>query len=239
MATSAAVPFAKGSQTRIAGLVHTVLVLAVLGGWTFYGNLLAHRLSMAVQPNRARFYAVSMLFEWLLFLFVLAGVRYFGAPIWTVLGARWRSFREVFRDLGIAAGFWVVTYIVLAVLAFLLRIAAHGPDLRYMLPHRGAELAWWIALSLTAGVCEEAIFRGYLQRQFLALTKSAPAAIALSAAVFGAAHAYQGWRKVVLIALFGAMFGYLAHWRRSVRPGMIAHAFQDGASGVFAFLLKP
>ncbi len=238
MAISAAVPVANESQTRVAGPIHTILVLAVLGGWTFYGNLLAHRLSMAVQPDRTRFYAVSMLFEWLLFLFVLTGVRYSGASIWTVLGARWGSSREVLRDIGVAAGFWVVTYILLAVLAFLLRIASHGPDLRYMLPHRGVELAWWLALSLTAGVCEEAIFRGYLQRQFLALTKSAPAAIALSAGVFGAAHAYQGWRKVVLIALFGAMFGYLARRRRSVRPGMMAHAFQDGASGVLAFLMK-
>lgn len=239
MGISATVPSAKDSRGRIAGPIHTVLVLAVLGGWAFYGNMLAHRLSMEVQPDRVRFYAVSMLFEWLLFLFVLAGVRYSSASIWTVLGARRGSFRKVLQDIGVAAGFWVVTYILLAVLAFLLRVAAHGPDLQYMLPHRGVELAWWLALSLTAGICEEAIFRGYLQRQFLALTKSAPAAIALSAVVFGAAHAYQGWRKVVLIALFGGMFGYLAHWRRSVRPGMIAHAFQDGAAGVLAFALRP
>jgi membrane protease YdiL (CAAX protease family) len=107
-----------------------------------------------------------------------------------------------------------------------------------MLPHRGIELTVWIALSVTAGICEEAIFRGYLQRQFLALTKSVPAAIILSAAAFGAAHAYQRFRIVVLISVYGAMFGILAHWRRSVRPGMIAHVWQDSLNGVLASMTR-
>jgi membrane protease YdiL (CAAX protease family) len=101
-------------------------------------------------------------------------------------------------------------------------------------PHRGIELTLWTALSVTAGICEETIFRGYLQRQFMALTKSAPDGILLSAATFGAAHAYQGLRMVILIGLYGAMFGILACWRGSVHPGMIAHAWQDSLNGVLA-----
>jgi uncharacterized protein len=94
----------------------------------------------------------------------------------------------------------------------------------------------WIALSVSAGICEEAIFRGYLQRQFAAFTRSAPAGIILSAIAFGAGHAYQGSRMTVLIALYGLMFGLLAHWRGSVRPGMIAHAWQDSLSGLVGLL---
>jgi membrane protease YdiL (CAAX protease family) len=66
----------------------------------------------------------------------------------------------------------------------------------------------------------------------MALTTSAPAGILLSAATFGAAHAYQGLRMVILIGLYGAMFGILARWRGSVRSGMIAHAWQDSLNGV-------
>ena len=65
-----------------------------------------------------------------------------------------------------------------------------------------------------------------------ALTGSAPAGILLSAAIFGAGHAYQGPRPAVLIALYGLMFGLLAHWRKTVRPGMMAHAWQDTMSGL-------
>jgi membrane protease YdiL (CAAX protease family) len=93
-------------------------------------------------------------------------------------------------------------------------------------------------VSVTAGICEETIFRGYLQHQFMALTQSAPAGILLSAAAFGAAHAYQGFRMVILLGLFGAMFGILAYWRRSVRPGMIVHAWQDSLGGVLGGLMR-
>jgi len=86
---------------------------------------------------------------------------------------------------------------------------------------------------------EETIFRGYLQRQFIALTRSVPVGILLSAAGFGAVHAYQGFRSVVLIGIFGAMFGLLAHWRRSIRPGIIAHAWHDALIGVLAGLTRP
>jgi membrane protease YdiL (CAAX protease family) len=125
--------------------------------------------------------------------------------------------------LELPLGFWIVAAGLLWIFGWLLRIAALGRNaIASMLPHRGIELTFWIALSVTAGICEETIFRGYLQRQFMALTKSAPAGILLSAAIFGAAHAYQGFRMTILIALYGAMFGILAYWRGSVRPGMIA-----------------
>src|SRR5437588_13005324 len=49
-----------------------------------------------------------------------------------------------------------------------------------LLPHRGIELTLWIALSVSAGI-------GYVQRQFMGMTKSAAADILLAAATFGAA----------------------------------------------------
>ncbi len=215
-----------------------MVVLLALGAWAVTGNLLASRLSSAIHPDRLRFYAETAAFEWLLFAFVLLGVRRAGVSVHAVLGERWRSSREVLRDIGIAAAFWVVSLTMLAGLGWLLRVAGHSRDLTFMMPTHGSELAGWISISITAGICEETIFRGYLQRQFLAMTKSAPAAIALSALAFGGAHAYQGIRMVTLITFFGAMFGALAYWRGSVRPGMMAHAWQDSANGLLAMLVK-
>jgi membrane protease YdiL (CAAX protease family) len=166
---------------------------------------------------------------------VVAGVRRSGASVFIVLGDRWHSVREVLRDIGrIAAGSWIVAAALLWIFGWLLRMAALGRNVS-MLPRGGIELTLWIALSVTAGICEETIFRGYLQRQSMALTKSTPVGILLSAA-FGVAHAYQGFRMVILIGLYGAMFGILAYWRGSVRPGMIAHAWQDSLNGVLASL---
>ena len=127
---------------------------------------------------------------------------------------------------------------ILLVLGCLLRVAALGRKMDFLVPHGGAEITLWIALSVTAGICEEAIFRGYLQRQFMALTKCAPAGMILSAAASGAAHAYQGFRMVILIGLYGAMFGILAHWRGSVRPGIIAHAGNDSLNEMLVGLSR-
>ncbi|MGA8541813.1 MAG: type II CAAX endopeptidase family protein [Terriglobales bacterium] len=220
---------------QIASPIHTILVLAATSGWAIWHKSFADQLSASANPNRVRFYIVTLFYEWLLFILVVAGVWRSGASVFIVLGNRWHSVREVLRDIGIAAGFWIVAAAALWILGWLLRIAALGRNVS-MLPQGGIELILWIALSVTAGICEETIFRGYLQRQFMALTKSTPAGILLSAAAFGGAHAYQGFRMVILIGLYGAMFGILAYWRGSVRPGMIAHAWQDSLNGVLASL---
>ncbi len=237
METSASGQSASGRYPRVASPIHTILVLAALGGWAFWHKISVDQLSVAANPNRVRFYLVTLFFEWLLFVLVVAGVRSSGASLLVVLGDHWHSLRQVLRDIGIALGFWLVAAMLLWIFGWLLRIAALGRNVS-MLPQRGIELAFWIALSVAAGICEETIFRGYLQRQFMALTKSAPAGILLSAATFGAAHAYQGFRMTILIALYGAMFGILAYWRASVRPGMIAHAWQDSLNGVLAIVMR-
>jgi len=237
MEISAPAQSASGRYPRVASPIHTILVLAAIGGWTIGHKIFTDQLIAAANPNRVRFYVVTLFYEWLLFVLVVVGVRRSGASALVVLGEHWHSVRQVLRDIGIAAGFWIVAAILLWIFGWLLRTAVLSRNVS-MLPHRGIELTLWIALSVTAGICEETIFRGYLQRQFIALTKSAPTGIVLSAATFGAAHAYQGFRMMVLIALYGAMFGILAYWRGSVRPGMIAHAWNDSLNGVLASLVR-
>jgi membrane protease YdiL (CAAX protease family) len=36
-----------------------------------------------------------------------------------------------------------------------------------------------------------------------------------------------------IIAVYGFMFGWLARWRKSLRPGMIAHTLQDSVAMLF------
>jgi membrane protease YdiL (CAAX protease family) len=238
METSALSQLTSDRYPRIASPLHTILMLAVLSGWAFWAKILTDQLRAAANPNRVRLYLVTLLVEWFFFVLVVAGVRHGRASVPLVLGDRWHSARQVLRDIGIAAGFWVVALPLLQLFARLLRVDTQGRDLQFILPHGDAEITLWIGLSVTAGICEETIFRGYLQRQFMALTKSTPAGILLSATAFGAAHAYQGLQRGILIGLFGAMFGILAYWRGSVRPGMIAHAWQDSLGGLVGSLMR-
>ena len=112
--------------------------------------------------------------------------------------------------------------------------APHRAAAQLLLPRGWLEVGLWIGLSLSAAFCEELTFRGYFQIQFGAFTRSPAAGLVLQALLFGVAHAYQGPRSVILIALYGALFGAVALWRRSLRPGMVAHALTDLVLGLLA-----
>jgi membrane protease YdiL (CAAX protease family) len=108
----------------------------------------------------------------------------------------------------------------------------HAASIAPLVPHGVVEAVLWVLLSVSAGISEELVFRGYLQRQLTALTGRTSLALLLQAAVFGIAHGYQGARACLSIAIYGVLFTLLALWRKSLRPGMIAHAWTDIAGGL-------
>src|ERR1700674_4315427 len=71
---------------QIASPIHTILVLAALGGWAIWHKSFADQLSTAANPNRVRFYVVTLFYEWLLLVLVVAGVWRRGAAVLIVLG---------------------------------------------------------------------------------------------------------------------------------------------------------
>ena len=219
------VPLEARSNTRVASPWHTAVVLAAIVALIFRGRFLAAQMRAAATPDRIALYEHTILFEWLTLGLVLLGVWFNGSAFRTVLGTRWRSARDFFRDAGVGLLFLFASIVVSSI------GGAHsgGTDraIEFLLPRGRVEIALWIVLSLTAGICEEAIYRGYLQKQFMALTTNAPAGIVLSALMFGLAHSYQGFARASLIAVSGAMGGVLAYWYGSVRPGMVAHFLQD------------
>jgi membrane protease YdiL (CAAX protease family) len=197
----------------------------------------AGRMRAAEQPGRVLFYLTTVVWEWLLVGYVLVGVRLHHTPLLEVTGARWTRARDVFRDIGIALAFWIAALLVLALVAHLLHFQGMKQNVRFLAPDGSTEIALWIAVSVTAGICEETIFRGYLQKQFIAWTGNVPAGIFLSAAAFGVGHIYQGAKAAVVIGVYGLLFGVLAWRRGSMRPGMITHALHDTVSGLAVKLL--
>jgi uncharacterized protein len=221
----------------IASRLHTLIVLSAVTVWAYGAMLTAARFSTELDPNRARLFLFGIGEEWLMFALVLAGVLRARMPLSCVIGEPWRSPREILRDIGFAAAFWVAAIPALYLLKLLFHVTNLGAAVLTLLPRSALEITLWIIFSISAGVCEETIFRGYLQRQLSAMAGSRPAGMLLAAAAFGLVHLYQGWRMATVISLYGLMFGVFAYWRRSVRPGMIAHAWQDAMTGMLGALL--
>jgi len=177
--------------------------------------------------GNATLYSTIIAAEWFLCFYVWLGSRSRGAaPMSDLVGGRWSNMKAVLLDIAVAAAFWLVWAAVALGIGFLAG-PAHSEPTAFLNPRGAVEVTLWVMMSITAGFCEELVYRGYLQRQALALTGSATLAVLLQAAIFGAGHWYQGGRNVLIIALLGVLFGLLAQWRKSLRPGMISHAWED------------
>jgi uncharacterized protein len=109
-------------------------------------------------------------------------------------------------------------------------------EISIALPHTSDELRRFVALSLTAGFCEEFLFRGYLIWAFQPWLGWWGAA-ALSLTVFVAAHAYQGTAGVIRTGLIGGVFTLLVSLSGSLVPAIVLHALVDIFIGVIAWLV--
>jgi hypothetical protein len=221
----------------IAPLWHAGLLVAIFAGLALSGALF--QLQAKVDPqmlqqhtNIVPLYLSLLAMEWALFLYVRRGVQLTGFSLRALIGGDWTSARGVAVDFSLALGIWVLWTLVQLTWDHLLG-PSQAASIQILLPQGAAERVLWIAVSASAGICEELTFRGYFQRQFAALARSRWVALFLQAALFGIGHGYQGVEACAKIALFGLLFGVLALWRNSLRPGMVAHAWGDIAGGIF------
>jgi membrane protease YdiL (CAAX protease family) len=211
---------------------HLVCVFVLLAAWVALSLYPRHYLFDTLPP-RISGYLLVLLIEWFIFAFIWIGLRIQGVPFSCLFGKMSPTIRKILQDLGLALLFLIVANVVLSLLGSLLHISDHNAAVQQLLPHTAAEIAVYLLVTLTAGICEETIFRGYLQIQFTSLTKSAALGVVIQGIVFGLEHAYQGWKMVIVITVYGWLFGSLALWRKSLRPGIIAHFLQDSVSGIF------
>ncbi len=248
------------SPGPVAPVWHTVLLIAVIVVLSAAG---AEQLSGAqAVVNPMQTYALTATTELCMLAWVYFGLRLKKIPFRSLLGSVSGDLRSLATDAGLALLFWIGALFVLATigLSWTLIEAAikHQPifipgkqlapdpsqqqtlhTLTQLAPTSGREVAAWIVLCIIAGITEEIVFRGYLHRQFTAWARGAVAAgVVFSALFFGAAHGYQGARNMVLLSIFGALFSLLALLRRSLRPGIFAHIWQDLFAGLVLAFLK-
>lgn len=99
-----------------------------------------------------------------------------------------------------------------------------------MLPTTPAGRRGWAALSLSAGISEEITYRGFL---LLTLVVVMPAqtptlvVVLLAAAMFGAAHWYQGRLGILTTGLIGMAFAFVYLASGSLLVPMILHILID------------
>jgi CAAX protease family protein len=213
----------------------TALLLLIDG---FFWTTLLRRPQADMGRLRIRLWSVSMLILWTL---VAVGI-----AVWRTEARTWTSLRltiphgwRLWGALGLLLALAVTygrTAVRLATRPRTRTIKLGNPYAAMYAPHTRPELGMWIALSLTAGFCEELIFRGYLLWVFTP-SLGLWGAAAVSVVVFAAAHAYQGSRGILTTGVAGGVLTVVVLLSGSLLPAIALHSLTDIGEGLVAWLV--
>jgi membrane protease YdiL (CAAX protease family) len=227
------------SLTDVVFVVALVVVASLVEYLYFWPRVRAD--VAAGKPSaRVSAYRRGVLGEWAFTIAALA--------IWSAFGRPWSAMR-----LGLPHGWRLgvgVLFVLAAVGVVVLqlwsvarlpverRVAARPKldSVAFILPRTAREQGWFLALSVTAGFCEELLYRGYLP-WFFAPWLGSVGAMVLVVVLFGLGHAYQGRTGAVRATLAGAFMAALVLITDSLIPAMIVHALIDIGSGTIGYWL--
>ncbi len=205
--------------------------LPAFGAWSY--PRFRRRVAAGEAQARIQEYSNTLRLEWGLVL--ATGL------LWL---AQERSVQSLGLGLPLGTGFVIAVGIAVVLISLqLLQIRAilRDPEkqqemhnqlgkLAALLPHTRRERVWFSALSITAGICEEILFRGFLLWMATALV-GLPMAVVLTSVLFGVAHLYQGPVGGVKAAAVGLVMALLTVLSGSIWLPMVLHAVLDLSSG--------
>lgn len=101
-----------------------------------------------------------------------------------------------------------------------------------ILPQAPAELLPYLALAVTAGLCEEFLYRGFAMAALSRTGLPVWLAVFASAILFGLAHLYQGRGGFVSTLVLGAVFGSARIAYDGLLAVIVWHFAIDAAAGI-------
>jgi membrane protease YdiL (CAAX protease family) len=211
------------------GLAVASLIAGMLVVKLFLILLRIHPRNDLIQLLPAQFLGYLLLFLCVRMMFRAQ----YDRPFWQSLG---------WTEPGTGAAGIIVYGVLLAfavgIASVLLKTPPAPTPMSKLLEDRASVLAM-AAFGVSLGpLCEELIFRGFLQPLFVRSLGAAPG-ILLAGILFGLLHSQEygnSWQQVVLIAAAGTAFGWMRHTTGSTKASTIMHAAYN--STFFLLLLS-
>jgi membrane protease YdiL (CAAX protease family) len=218
-------------------LIAVLAIIVPIASYVSFNRLL-RRIADGEPVDRKAIFQSSTISQWVLFVITIGAWMY-----------QDRSFETLGFQLTIDSTFYLAIGLTAACFIYLtmqLRQAMnpnaedlqnlrsqHG-RLEALFPRNGNELGRFYLLSLTAGIVEETLWRGFM---IWALSQVMPLWMAATISVvgFGICHAYQGMANVPMVTLVGAILTVLFLLTGSLLLPMILHAGVDMMMGRSVF----
>ena len=230
LGASASTPPAGRLRCWVESLILGLGIPAII--W-FFSKIITSCIPAALSGSREQrfffWFIAGVIAEWL-----------FVVGVWFLL----KNHGTSFRDLGVwRVGTWsawavALPLAVLSILSNLRLFPRMQIPISYAFMPHGFHLFAALILGVTAGFCEEVLFRGFLMTQFAKAGYGKTIQVLIPGLAFGLAHAgylNQGflvWLGIVLpTAFLGMMWGvaYLLG-RHSLLPTMVAHFLNDATA---------
>lgn len=225
-------PIVPGPLDHLLVVVAVVLV-PLYGAWTH--EAFRRECQAGVAGARLRGYRETLVIEWALAAATLL--------VWARAGRSWADLgldlRPTWRSAGTTALALLVLVPYFAQLRRLPRLSPAGrADLRRQmgavdefLPRTGLELRVFAVVALSAGICEELFFRGFLI-PYVSAWIGVPAAVLVTSVTFGLVHLYQGPAGAARVAVGGAIAALVTLAAGALWPAMLLHAALDLFGGL-------
>lgn len=229
-----------GNPRWFDDVVLAVILIGPIFEWLWYWPRFVRAIRARIPLARARFYRNIIIAKWVVTLYVLG--------LWIVTGRPFSATRlGLSSPLRLGAGFLIAGLIVslLVVQAQKVRRVLTRPEavarLRAkfafadpLVPETNGERWGFWLVSISAGICEEIVFRGFLL-WLLTAWFGLVGAVLISSIIFGFAHIYLGFAQVPRTAIVGLVFALIVVATGSLWPAMVIHAAVDMSSGEMGF----
>ncbi len=166
----------------------------------------------------------------------------------------WMIYKRSFSGLGFTLPvednewIWWLSAFILLYIVDVTRSLLMAKDLRQSIrrwkdrtpftPTKWQEIPLYLVMCVSAGICEEIIYRGFLITYFLQVFRGTGNpelwALSIPAILFAGGHYYQGARAVLKIFVLSVLFGLIFLRSGSLLPVMILHFLIDAAGGFFS-----
>jgi membrane protease YdiL (CAAX protease family) len=110
-------------------------------------------------------------------------------------------------------------------------------DVSHFIPKTKIEFEWFIILSISAGICEEIIFRLFLF-EFLNETSHLLVAFVLTNIVFAITHIATGKQNLINSFILGLLFSAIYYFTKNIWIAVFLHIAIDINAGILAYRLN-
>ncbi len=217
--------------------VFVFVVIYPIAGFFGFRRLLK-RAESGATVDRADLYRNTAINHWILFVVALLLWSNLARP-WSALGIEavvdgWFLAALGLTIAGIVMLLLQIRQVLSAPQAELSQLRAQFGTLDLIIPQNVKELTRFNLLSITAGIVEELLWRGFLI-WYLGQVMPLWAAAIISSVGFGLAHAYQGLAHLPKITMVGGAFAGLYLLSGSIWLPMLLHAAVDILQGRLAY----